>query len=90
MYNSSTCLERINNEFAFPFYLAELARSAVPAPPPPPAPPSPPPSANSSASRRLLAADGAFGSARLFSQNKTIRARVRAAYRRVRVYVAFR
>ena len=41
VYNSkSTCLERINNEFAFPFYLAELARSAVPAPPPPPAPPS--------------------------------------------------
>ena len=74
VYNSkSTCLERINNEFAFPFYLAELARSAVPAPPPPPAPPSPPPSANSSASnssasRRLLAADDEARSApRAFS-----------------------
>jgi hypothetical protein len=68
VYNSkSTCLERINNEFAFPFYLAELARSAVPAPPPPPAPPSAPP-ANASASRRLLAADDEARSApRAFS-----------------------
>lgn len=37
--SKSTCLERIANRFAFPFYLAELARAAVPAPPPPPAPP---------------------------------------------------
>ncbi len=60
VYNSkSTCLERVKNDFAFPFYLAELARAAVPAPPPPPAPPnapSPPP-ANASAARRLLTAE---------------------------------
>ena len=60
VYNSkSTCLERVKNDFAFPFYLAELARAAVPAPPPPPAPPnapSPPP-VNASAARRLLTAE---------------------------------
>ena len=57
--SKTTCLERVKNDFAFPFYLAELARAAVPAPPPPPAPlgaPSPPP-ANASASRRLLSAE---------------------------------
>ena len=61
--SKSTCLERINNEFAFPFYLAELARAAVPAPPPPPSPPSvpSPPPANASASRRLLAAEAPGG-----------------------------
>jgi hypothetical protein len=60
VYNSkSTCLERVKNDFAFPFYLAELARAAVPAPPPPAAPPNPPrpPPANASAARRLLTAE---------------------------------
>ena len=50
VYNSkSTCLERIRNQFAFPFYLAELARAAVPAPPPPPGQPG---------ARRLLHTEG--------------------------------
>ena len=33
--SKKTCVERISSPYAFPFYLAELARAAVPAPPPP-------------------------------------------------------